>query len=32
VLDPEAEFSGVTPEGIVQRVLEDTPAPQARAA
>ncbi|MCR2802047.1 MULTISPECIES: AAA family ATPase [unclassified Microbacterium] len=32
VLDPEAEFSGVTPESIVQRVLEDTPAPQARAA
>ncbi|MFF2634285.1 AAA family ATPase [Microbacterium sp. NPDC058021] len=32
VLDPEAEFSGVTAEGVVRRVLEDTPAPQARAA
>ncbi|MCR2784692.1 MULTISPECIES: MoxR family ATPase [unclassified Microbacterium] len=32
VLDPEAEFSGVTARSVVQRVVDDIPAPQARAA
>ena len=32
VLDPEAEFRGVTGESIVERVLDSVPAPQARQA
>ncbi len=32
VLDPEAEFRGVTGETIVARALAEVPAPQARAA
>ena len=32
VLDPEAEFRGVTGETIVERVLASVPAPQARQA
>jgi len=32
VLDPEAEFSGVTAAGIIARMLEDVAAPQARVA
>ncbi|MFT3833384.1 MAG: MoxR family ATPase [Micropruina sp.] len=32
VLDPEAEFRGVTGESIVDRVLASVPAPQARQA
>lgn len=30
VMDPEAEFRGVTGETIVARVLAEIPAPQAR--
>lgn len=30
VLDPEAEFAGVTPESVVGRVLADVAAPQSR--
>lgn len=32
VLDPEAEFSGVTPATVIARTLESIPAPQARSA
>ncbi len=32
VLDPEAEFTGTTAEGILARVLADIPAPQERQA
>ncbi|MDL9978198.1 AAA family ATPase [Microbacterium sp. ASV49] len=32
VLEPEAEFAGTTAEAVVARVLEQIPAPQARAA
>ncbi|MBU4464834.1 MAG: MoxR family ATPase, partial [Actinobacteria bacterium] len=32
VLDPEAEFSGTTPETVIGRVLETVAAPQARSA
>ncbi|MEE1619999.1 MoxR family ATPase [Zafaria sp. Z1313] len=31
VMDPEAEFAGATAEGVLTRVLADTPAPQQRA-
>jgi len=31
VLDPEAEFSGVTGERVVERAIADVPAPQERA-
>ncbi|MDQ4215244.1 MoxR family ATPase [Microbacterium capsulatum] len=32
LLDPEAEFAGTTPETVVIRVVDQIPAPQARAA
>ena len=32
VLDPEAEFRGITGESIIERVLTSVPAPQARQA
>ncbi|MFB8387061.1 AAA family ATPase [Microbacterium sp. NPDC055910] len=32
VMDPEAEFSGTTPETVIARVLETVDAPQARSA
>ena len=32
VMDPEAEFSGVTSESVIARALADVAAPQARAA
>lgn len=32
VMDPEAEFTGVTPESVVARVLADIAAPQSRVA
>ena len=32
VLDPEAEFSGATPDSILARVVDDIAAPQARVA
>ncbi|MGN8026722.1 AAA family ATPase [Microbacterium sp. 22242] len=32
LLDPEAEFAGTTAETVVARVVEQVPAPQARAA
>lgn len=32
VLDPEAEFSGLTPEAVIARTLENVAAPQARSA
>ena len=32
VMDPEAEFSGVTPASVIARVLADVAAPQARAS
>ncbi|MBI9115950.1 AAA family ATPase [Sanguibacter suaedae] len=32
VLDVEAEFAGVTPEGIIERILSTTPPPSERAA
>ncbi|MET0673655.1 MAG: MoxR family ATPase [Microbacterium pygmaeum] len=32
VLDPEAEFSGITPETVISRVLAGVAAPQARSA
>jgi MoxR-like ATPase len=32
VLDPEAEFTGATAEGIVKRALSDVAAPQERLA
>ncbi|GAA2171264.1 MoxR family ATPase [Agrococcus versicolor] len=31
VLDPEAEFSGVTGERVIERAIADVPAPQERA-
>ena len=31
VMDPEAEFSGATPEAVLSRVLADVAAPQQRA-
>ncbi|HBH58737.1 MAG TPA: ATPase, partial [Arthrobacter bacterium] len=31
VMDPEAEFSGATPEAVLARVLSDIAAPQQRA-
>ena len=31
VMDPEAEFAGVTQASVIQRVLGDVPAPQNRA-
>ncbi|PJI94989.1 AAA family ATPase [Luteimicrobium subarcticum] len=31
VLDPEAEFTGTTAEGVLARVMADVPAPQERA-
>ena len=31
VMDPEAEFSGATPEAVLSRVLSDVAAPQQRA-
>ena len=31
VMDPEAEFSGTTPDAVVQRALADVEAPLARA-
>jgi MoxR-like ATPase len=30
-MDPEAEFSGATPEAVLARVLSDVAAPQQRA-
>ncbi|SDG43202.1 AAA family ATPase [Microbacterium pygmaeum] len=32
VLDPEAEFSGITPDTVISRVLAGVAAPQARSA
>ena len=32
VMDPEAEFSGATPEVVLSRVLADVAAPQQRAS
>ena len=32
MLDPEAEFSGLTPETVIARVLDQVAAPQGRSA